>query len=683
MVVIFYCMELKITEKLLNQSSPTICLNMIVKNESKIITRMLDSVLSIIDCYCICDTGSTDNTIEIIKTYFEEKWIPGRIIQEPFVNFGYNRTFALKACAFMSDYVLLMDADMVLDVRTFDKKKLINYDVFTILQGNNSFYYFNSRIVKNSGECRYLGVTHEYLDVPSEYNTCGLSKEEIFIIDVGDGGCKTNKWNRDVLLLVEGIKQEPENGRYYFYLGNTYYDMCEYEKAIKCYKKRIDLKGWKEEVWYSFYKIGMCYKQTNKWSEACHYWMEGFQFYPERLEGLYEMLVYYRTTSKYKLFEMVYNSIKPILELNHNRDKCLFVHNDVYVYKIYYEYTIVAFYLENEAKNEVMNVLQNCNDINITRSLLSNLKFYNNTLLASNVIKFDNKTHIDMYGEMTEFISSSSCLISNGRLGYVMNVRYVNYTIGKHGEYYNCDKHIITQNKLMLLDNELNLIDDMFVPLSYTNKKYIGIEDIRLFRDVDNNILFIGTVLKENGELGVGTGKYHFNDELKYVELTKVDDANENAPIGSKCEKNWTYVIINNEPHIVYNWYPMHIYSIKENNIHLKMTINMPLIYSYVRGSTCGCQFHNEIWFVSHITHNDTPREYYHIISVFDINMNLLRYSSPFKFEGESIEFCLSIIVESKRVLINYSTWDRTTRIGIYDKNYVDKLVCYGTGNGR
>ena len=44
--------------------SPTICLNMIVKNENKIIIRLLESVLPIIDTYCICDTGSNDNTIE-------------------------------------------------------------------------------------------------------------------------------------------------------------------------------------------------------------------------------------------------------------------------------------------------------------------------------------------------------------------------------------------------------------------------------------------------------------------------------------------------------------------------------------------------------------------------------------------------------------------------------------------
>jgi len=51
----------------------TICLNMIVKNESKIIKRLFDSVLSIIDCYCICDTGST------MEKVFQERFLIVRL----------------------------------------------------------------------------------------------------------------------------------------------------------------------------------------------------------------------------------------------------------------------------------------------------------------------------------------------------------------------------------------------------------------------------------------------------------------------------------------------------------------------------------------------------------------------------------------------------------------------------
>ena len=49
---------------------PKLCLNMIVKNESKIITRLFDSIVDLIDCYCICDTGSmTTLSISLNNTF--------------------------------------------------------------------------------------------------------------------------------------------------------------------------------------------------------------------------------------------------------------------------------------------------------------------------------------------------------------------------------------------------------------------------------------------------------------------------------------------------------------------------------------------------------------------------------------------------------------------------------------
>ena len=50
---------------------PKICLNMIVKNESKIIERLLASVVGFIDEIFIVDTGSSDNTIEKITEFMK------------------------------------------------------------------------------------------------------------------------------------------------------------------------------------------------------------------------------------------------------------------------------------------------------------------------------------------------------------------------------------------------------------------------------------------------------------------------------------------------------------------------------------------------------------------------------------------------------------------------------------
>jgi glycosyltransferase involved in cell wall biosynthesis len=175
----------------------TLFLNMIVKNESQNIVRLFQSVLPIIDGVCVCDTGSTDNTIELIETFCKDNSIICKIVKEEFKNFEYSRNVALNACKGLSDYILLMDADMVLEVKNFDKSKLNEYDDYMLLQGNPSFYYFNKRIIKNNDNYNYIGVTHEYINNKSGVNTKKLTIDELFILDIGDGGCKSNKFERD------------------------------------------------------------------------------------------------------------------------------------------------------------------------------------------------------------------------------------------------------------------------------------------------------------------------------------------------------------------------------------------------------------------------------------------------------------------------------------------------------
>ncbi len=105
----------------------------------------------------------------------------------------------------------------------------------------------------------------------------------------------------------------------------------------------------------------------------------------------------------------------------------------------------------------------------------------------------------------------------------------------------------------------------------------------------------------------------------------------------------------------------------------------MPNFFSIIRGSTCESidLETGEKWFICHFVSHENPRRYYHIFVLFDNNLNLLKYSGPFKFENQAIEYCLSLLIENDKILINYSTWDKTTQIGIYDKNYIQSLLLY------
>ena len=69
---------------------------MIVKNEAHVIRECLETVRNLIDTYVICDTGSTDNTAEVIQDCL--KGTPGEILHHDWVDFGTNRSQSLKAC---------------------------------------------------------------------------------------------------------------------------------------------------------------------------------------------------------------------------------------------------------------------------------------------------------------------------------------------------------------------------------------------------------------------------------------------------------------------------------------------------------------------------------------------------------------------------------------------------------
>jgi tetratricopeptide (TPR) repeat protein len=665
------------TEKKALQT-PTLCLNMIVKNESKIILRLLESVFSIIDSYCICDTGSTDNTVEIITSYFESKNITGKIVFDTFVNFSHNRNIALKHCIGMSDYVLFLDADMVLQINNFNKTMLSQGDSFTILQGSEEFLYYNMRIVRNNGLYSYEGVTHEYINSPDNNRNINIEKCQMFINDIGDGGAKGDKFERDIALLTKGIESDPNNVRYHFYLANTYFDSEKNEEAIDFYKKRIQMGGWQQEVWYSYYKIGHVYKRMGKMSEAIFTWLEGYNYFPDRIENLYEIVNYYRIEGKSNLALVFYNLAKKILNKNLKWSEYLFLQNDVYTYKLEYEYTIFAAYIGTKNINkQIVTILNASRDNAVINNLLSNMKFYKDVLTPIKKQEFGFSFNRKINDELYKFNSSSSCIIPNSTGdGYLFNVRLVNYRIDEWGRYHNCEKHIITINKYYELDRGFNVLTEQFIDVKNENRMYIGVEDVRIFNNAQSNeLLFIGTGFHRNNTIGVVVGKYSPFDEdntLKPIEITPTFTV-------SDCEKNWVYVNVNNELHVVYKWGPLTLCKINESSgtLNLINTFEMPRIFNHVRGSTNGFKYKNEIWFVGHIVSYENPRHYYHIFSIFDENMKLLRYSAPFKFDNECIEYCLGLIIEDDRVICSYSSWDRTTIVSIYDKNYINQFVQY------
>ena len=311
----------------------TLCLNMIVKNEQNTILRLLKSVENIIDTFCIVDTGSTDETVSMIMNFFGERKIKGKLGFTVFENFEKTRNYALKMAEGMSDYILLLDADMIFHY-SFDKNKL-DKDYYSVFQENGEIRYHNTRIVRNNGCFYYRGVTHEVVLSKKEV-IGGVMKDELaWIEDLEDGGCKENKIKRDRKLLETNLDDEEMRGRYYFYLASTLVALGEIDRAIEYYEERLKLGGWEQELWCCCYRLGGLFLKRQDAHKAIFYFLEEYNHCPDRVENLYYLVVTYRQKKRENISEIYLNLALDIIKKRNVMDCHLFLEKRFYDEKMF------------------------------------------------------------------------------------------------------------------------------------------------------------------------------------------------------------------------------------------------------------------------------------------------------------------------------------------------------------
>jgi hypothetical protein len=216
---------------------------------------------------------------------------------------------------------------------------------------------------------RCQGVTHEYWDGP----TSKLPKTTCWIEDHNDGGCKSDKFERDARLLEKGLAETPTNERYMFYLAQTYHSLRRFKDCIAMYKKRIAAGGWYEEVWYSHYMIGQSYLSLDD-PVRFEVWMQrAYQKNPNRAEPLYKLTKYFRERAQhYKAY--YYMQLGKAIPLS---TESLFVESDVYTQLFHYEQSILEYYVHPETKLGLRSSMEYMlRGAPLLQGVLYNLKFY-------------------------------------------------------------------------------------------------------------------------------------------------------------------------------------------------------------------------------------------------------------------------------------------------------------------
>lgn len=398
----------------LKQGPKKICVVGIMKNESKNVNRLLDSLLSLPpDMISIVDTGSTDNTPEKILTWGKKHNIPTTVHHEPFKNFSYNRTHSVRMAKKAypeADYFLLSDADFIWEVNKggiFDKVLLVDHK-YLIEQYNKALSYWNIRLLSSKVEWICEGVTHEYWkeaknqsEYAGEVRTTKI--KTLAIDDREDGGCKGDKFERDERLLREGLEDEDTpthlKTRYKFYLGQTLKDMGRYTESIEWYTKRTQDRGWAEEVYYAKFQIGFDHEQlgwkkkhavtvmgkaqrteeelahiakwnpshlgpaelmkesTKHFTDASVNYMAAYNYRKSRAEALYYLTRMYRMLG---MNDMTFSLAQMGRKIVYPENDTLFIERACYDYLFDFEISIAAFYLKEhreEGREAVASLL--------------------------------------------------------------------------------------------------------------------------------------------------------------------------------------------------------------------------------------------------------------------------------------------------------------------------------------
>lgn len=298
---------------------------MIVKNAGSGFREILEKNIPHIDRWTILDTGSTDDTISIIKEVLSPK-VRGELYQEPFIDFGTTRNRALQLAGQVCKFTLMLDDTYYIkgDLKSFLNEVRSDQfaDSFSLYIQSHDVQYTSNRILKTKRNLKYIFKIHEVIQEKDNINVI-VPPNRATIHDEQSEYMQTRTTNRktlDLELLKQSIQEEPDNPRHLYYTAQTYVALKNYEMAYRYFLARVyhPVDGFIQE------KIDACFEGARTaqfhlnrpWEEVKPLYEKAYAMDPSRPDPVYFLGIkhYLDKNHKeaYKLFKKAFEIGYPI-----------------------------------------------------------------------------------------------------------------------------------------------------------------------------------------------------------------------------------------------------------------------------------------------------------------------------------------------------------------------------------
>ena len=371
--------------------SPHLALHIMMKDEQDRLHVTLESVKEHVDSIVAYDTGSTDNTIQILETFCKKNNIILRLKQGTFVDFSTSRNISLDwADTFEDiDFMLLMDVNDELRggkiLREYLKKEINSeHPAYLTCQhwwSGKYDKYFNIRLVKAREGWRYKGSVHEWMTdtkITPNRKVCRMPDNIVLYQDrTKDGNKSAKRFVRDKELLLTDHKKDPKEPRTVFYLAQTCSCLKQSEDAFYYYRLRSQLEGFQEEKYHAYVRCGNLAKKLDQsWSDVLSYYMKAIEHSPDRAEAYIKVAQHYQIINKWFLSYMF---VHQACSLKYPERCILFVDKHCYDYTRWHILGIVAYYCKfyKEGKDACKKAIAAGLNIKLDKN---NLKFYEQKL---------------------------------------------------------------------------------------------------------------------------------------------------------------------------------------------------------------------------------------------------------------------------------------------------------------